>query len=36
MARQVYCVLLKREAEGMDYQPYPGELGVRIYNNISK
>jgi Fe-S cluster biosynthesis and repair protein YggX len=36
MARQVYCELLKREAEGLDYQPYPGELGVRIYNNISK
>lgn len=36
MARMVKCALLGREAEGMDYAPYPGELGLRIYNNISK
>jgi len=36
MARMVNCVLLKREAEGLDYLPYPGELGKRIYANISK
>ena len=36
MARQVVCVLLKREAEGLDYLPYPGELGKRIYDNVSK
>jgi Fe-S cluster biosynthesis and repair protein YggX len=36
MARKVQCLLLKREAEGLDYLPYPGELGKRIYNNISK
>ena len=36
MARQVHCLFLKREAEGLDYQPYPGELGLRVYNNISK
>jgi len=36
MARMVHCVLLKREAEGLDYQPYPGELGKRIYDNVSK
>ena len=36
MARKVNCVLLKREAEGLDYLPYPGELGKRIYANISK
>lgn len=36
MTRMVNCVLLKREAEGMEYLPYPGELGERIYNNISK
>ena len=28
--------MLKREAEGLDYQPYPGELGKRIYDGISK
>ena len=36
MTRTVNCVLLKREAEGMEYMPYPGELGKRIYDNISK
>ena len=36
MARKIQCVFLKREAEGLDYLPYPGELGKRIYNNISK
>ncbi len=36
MARRVQCVLLKREADGLDYLPYPGELGMRIYNNVSK
>jgi len=36
MARTVHCVLLKQEAPGMDYQPYPGELGKRIYDNVSK
>ena len=36
MARKVNCVLLKREAEGLDYLPYPGELGKRIYDQISK
>ncbi len=28
--------MLKREAEGLDYLPYPGELGKRIYASISK
>jgi len=36
MARMVNCVLLGVEAEGLDYAPYPGELGVRIYENVSK
>ncbi|MDX1406217.1 MAG: oxidative damage protection protein [Woeseiaceae bacterium] len=36
MARTVNCVLLKREAEGLDYAPYPGELGQRIYENVSR
>jgi Fe-S cluster biosynthesis and repair protein YggX len=36
MARMVNCVLLKREAEGLDYLPYPGDLGKRIYANVSK
>jgi len=36
MARTVHCVKLGREAEGLDYPPYPGELGKRIYANVSK
>jgi len=29
-------VLLGREAEGLEYVPYPGELGRRVYENVSK
>jgi Fe-S cluster biosynthesis and repair protein YggX len=32
----VKCVKLGREAEGLDYPTYPGELGKRIYENVSK
>ena len=34
--RKVICMVLKREAEGLDEPPYPGELGQRIYENISR
>ncbi|HEY7987005.1 MAG TPA: oxidative damage protection protein [Methylophilaceae bacterium] len=36
MARMIHCIKLGREAEGMDFAPYPGELGKRIYESISK
>ena len=36
MPRTVQCVYLKREAEGLDFSVYPGELGKRIYENVSK
>ncbi len=36
MTRQVYCVVLKREAEALEAPPYPGELGERIYANVSR
>ncbi len=36
MARMVQCIKLKREAEGLDFPPYPGPLGVRIWQSISK
>jgi Fe-S cluster biosynthesis and repair protein YggX len=36
MPRTVQCVLLKREAAGLDRAPYPGELGRRIYDSVSK
>jgi Fe-S cluster biosynthesis and repair protein YggX len=32
----VQCVYLKKEAEGLDFAPYPGELGKRIYDSVSK
>lgn len=36
MTRTVQCVLLGTEAEALDYAPYPGELGQRIFKNVSK
>src|SRR5262245_19343610 len=36
MPRVVHCVKLKREAEGLDAPPYPGQLGQRIYEQVSK
>ncbi len=36
MARMVKCVKLGREAEGLDFPPYPGELGKRLFENVSK
>lgn len=36
MAKLVQCVVLKIESEGLDKPPHPGELGVRIYENVSK
>ncbi|OED39257.1 oxidative damage protection protein [Chromatiales bacterium (ex Bugula neritina AB1)] len=36
MARMVNCVKLDKEAEGLDRPTYPGDLGKRIYLNVSK
>ena len=36
MARTVQCVKLGREAEGLDFKPYPGALGERVFENVSK
>jgi len=36
MTRIVQCAKLGKEAEGLDRQPYPGDLGQRIYESISK
>jgi Fe-S cluster biosynthesis and repair protein YggX len=36
MTRMVQCVKLGREAEGLERPPYPGELGKRIFANVSK
>ena len=36
MARTIKCIKLGREAEGLDFPPYPGQLGKRIFENVSK
>ena len=36
MTRIVYCCKLKQEAEGLLKAPFPGALGDRIYNEVSK
>lgn len=36
MTRMVDCVLLKREAEGLERLTYPGDLGQRVFDNVSK
>lgn len=36
MSRMVECVKLKKMAEGLERPPYPGELGQRVFDNISK
>jgi len=36
MARMVQCVKLGRMAEGLERAPYPGELGQRIFEHVSK
>lgn len=34
--RMVFCQKLKQELEGLGFAPYPGELGQKIFNEISK
>ena len=36
MSRTVQCVLLKMSAPGLDRPPYPGPLGQRVFENVSK
>ena len=36
MSRIVKCIKLGREAEGLDFAPYPGEIGKKIFENVSK
>lgn len=36
MTRKVHCAVLGIESEGLDYVPYPGPLGQRVYENVSK
>lgn len=36
MSRIIYCCKLKQEAEGLNKAPFPGALGQKIYNEVSK
>lgn len=36
MARTVNCIKLGCEADGLDFPPMPGDLGKRIFENVSK
>lgn len=36
MSRTVQCQILNQQLEGLAFQPWPGELGKRIYDNISQ
>jgi len=36
MSRTVNCAKLGKEAEGLDKPTYPGELGQKIFDNVSK
>ncbi len=36
MTRMVQCVKLKKEAPGLEFPPYPGDLGVKVWQHISQ
>lgn len=36
MTRLIQCIKLKTEAEGLEFPPYPGEVGTKIWQSISK
>lgn len=36
MARLVFCEYEHRETEGLDFVPWPGELGKRVFAHIGK
>ena len=36
MTRTVFCVKQQKEAEGLDFPPYPGELGKKLWQSVSK
>ncbi len=36
MSRIVFCVKTQTETEGLDFIPWPGELGKRVFENIGK
>ena len=36
MSRMVHCIKLNKEAEGLEKAPYPGDLGQKIFDSVSK
>jgi Fe-S cluster biosynthesis and repair protein YggX len=36
MSRHIFCTKLQKEASGLDFQPYPGEIGKKIFDTISQ
>ena len=36
MSRTVFCVKQQKQTEGLDFAPWPGPLGERVFNNIGK
>lgn len=36
MTREIFCIKYQQQAEGLDAPPYPGELGQRIFDHVSK
>ena len=36
MTKQIFCIKLNQDAEAMNAPPFPGELGERIFNQVSK
>ncbi len=36
MSKQVFCIKLNQESEGMKAPPFPGELGLKIFNQVSQ
>lgn len=36
MSHVVFCQKLQQEAEGLEFQPFPGALGKKIFESVSK
>lgn len=36
MTKRIFCSKLKQEAEALDAAPFPGPLGKRIFEQVSK
>jgi Fe-S cluster biosynthesis and repair protein YggX len=36
MTRTVFCEHTQEQAEGLDFVPYPGPLGQRVYAHVGK